>query len=348
MKKLFTVLAVLASLTLAACGGGTATDTSDESQAASQGSAGGSGTAGHVHEAAENAEWQANDSQHWKDCKDNDGGKVNLGSHTWVADESKTDVAATCQQTGIAYEKCSVCGKTRERTIAKTDHNWSEWATVTEVSCGEAGVQERHCQNPGCTEKEERQMDKVPHSWTVKNPVAASGEGVEYEEIECLICHATGLRVATAKATLDGSAVSGTPEGCIKLSKAGQSMQVKINVSGAKTGKIYLTACMDYWHDGNNDNQNNSYSKVKTSSNTANFRLTVNGTVVDMTDMLTVKYGEMLPEAQGETINDIPYSQIGDCLVGDVELQDGINTILYERVDSYVLAIKYFTVVFDK
>ena len=52
MKKLFTVLAVLASLTLAACGGGTATDTSDESQAASQGSAGGSGTAGHVHEAS--------------------------------------------------------------------------------------------------------------------------------------------------------------------------------------------------------------------------------------------------------------------------------------------------------
>ena len=347
MKKLFTVLAVLASLTLAGCGGAVAADSSEGTQPVSQASAGGSENAGHVHEAADDAPWQMNDSQHWKDCKDNDGGKVSLGSHTWVADDSKTNVEATCQQAGVAYEKCSVCGKTRERTIAKTDHKWSEWATITEVSCGEAGVQERHCENPGCTEKETRQMDKLPHSWTVTKTVPASGEGVEYEEIECSVCHSKGLRVATTKATLDGSAVDGTPAGCIKLSKAGQSMEVKINVDGAKTGKIYLTACMDYWYDGRNDNQNNSYSKVKTSSNTANFSLAVNGNDVDFSAMLNVKYGEMLPEEPGETVGDVTYSQVGDCLVGDVELQDGLNTILYKRVDSYVLAIKYFTVVFD-
>ena len=345
MKKLFTLLTVLASLALTCCGGASG---GEDSSAGEQSGQTGSGGAEHIHVAADDAQWQMNDSQHWKDCKDNDGGKVSLGAHTWVSDDSKTDVEATCQQAGIAYEKCSVCGKTRERTLAKADHKWSEWATVSEVVCGEAGKQERHCENPGCTATEERDMDKVPHSWQVTNTVQASGGGVDYEEIECSICHATGLRVATAKATLNGSAVQNTPEGCIKLSKAGESMEVKINVSGAKTGKIYLTACMDYWNDGNNDNQNNSYSKVKTSSNTANFRLTVNSTVVDMTDMLTVKYGDMLPAAQGETINDVPFSQVGDCLVGNVELQDGLNTILYERVDSYVLAIKYFTVVFDK
>ena len=53
-----------------------------------------------------------------------------LAEHTWVADESKTDVPATCAE-GIHYEKCSVCGEKREVAIAPTeDHAWVEGTAV--------------------------------------------------------------------------------------------------------------------------------------------------------------------------------------------------------------------------
>ena len=225
---------------------------------------------------------------------------------------------------------------------------WGEWKVTKPATCGQEGERER-TNDAGETQKEKIPMLKQ-HTWTA-TPVAASGEGVEYEDIECSVCHAKGLRVATAKATLNGTDKGYAPEGCIKLNAKGESMEVKINIPAAKTGKVYLTGAMDYWHDGSNNNEGKSFSSVKDDSNACNFKLEVNGAEIDPSANLATTFGEIFPEEAGETINNaegraVPYSKIGDAEVGAVSLQAGVNTFKFTRVDSYNLAVKYFTVVY--
>ncbi|MBP3732928.1 MAG: hypothetical protein J6I84_06760 [Bacilli bacterium] len=220
---------------------------------------------------------------------------------------------------------------------------WGEWKVVTPATCNAPGKEER---TSDLGNKQEREIPKLKqHTWTATE-VAASGEGVAYENIECSVCHAKGLRVATSSATIEGTDKGGAPAGCIKLSSKGEYMEVKINIPEAKSGKVYLTGAMDYWHDGSNNNEGKSFSSVKDSANTCNFKLEVNGAEVDPSANLTKTFGEMLPEEAGETVGSVTYSQIGDCEVGAVALVAGANTFKFTRIDSYNLAVKYFTVVF--
>lgn len=225
---------------------------------------------------------------------------------------------------------------------------WGEWKVVTPATCNAPGKEER---TSDLGNKQEREIPKLKqHTWTA-TAVAASGEGVAYENIECSVCHAKGLRVATALATLNGTDKGYAPEGCIKLANKNESMEVKINIPEAKTGKIYLTGAMDYWHDGNNNNEDKSFSSVKTDTNTCNFKLEVNGAEIDPSANLQTKFGDIFPAEAGETITNaegtaVPYSQIGDAEVGAVSLVAGANTFKFTRIDSYNLAVKYFTVVF--
>ena len=226
---------------------------------------------------------------------------------------------------------------------SSSKEKWGDWKVVTPATCGAEGKEER---TSDAGNKEERAIPKLKqHTWTA-TAVAASGEGVAYENIECSVCHAKGLRVATALATINGTDKGYAPEGCIKLANKGEYMEVKINIPEAKTGKAYLTGAMDYWHDGNNNNESKMYSSCK-NSNTANFSLSVNDVDVDFTDMLNVPFSDMLPEEAGETVGSVTYSQIGDCKVGACSLDVGLNTITFTRVDSYNLAIHDFLVVFN-
>lgn len=233
--------------------------------------------------------------------------------------------------------------QTTSRAPSSKGPVWSDWKVVTPATCAAEGKEERTNDQGG---KEERSIPKLKqHTWTA-TAVAASGEGVDYENIECSVCHVKGLRVAAAKATLDGTDKGGAPEGCIKLSSNGNSMTVAINIPEAKTGKIYLTGAMDYWYDGNNNNETRSFASVKNSENSANFKLEVNEAEIDMSANLNVAFGDIFPEEAGETVGSVTYSKIGDAEVGAVSLKAGLNTIKFTRVDSYNLAVKYFTVVF--
>lgn len=266
-------------------------------------------------------------------------------THKWVADDSKQNVEATCAQEGIKYEKCSICGETKETKVSKKDHTYGEWVNVGTATCGEQGTQERECSV--CHAKETRATKALPHDWEVKNTVAKSGtDDMAYDEVECKVCHKTGIWAACANMTLDGSDKGGAPEGCVKLASNGQSMTAKINLPAAKTGTLYLRGVMDYWHDGNNDNQNKMYSSCK-NNNPANFSFSVNGEDLDFSAMYNVPFSDMLPEENGETVGSVTYSQIGDCKVADVSLVAGVNSLTFTRVDSYNLAIKYFLVVFN-
>ena len=170
----------------------------------------------HTHTAAEGAQWQMNDTQHWKDCKDNDGGKVDAGSHKWEKDTSKTDVAATCQAEGKAYEKCSVCGKTRERTLSKAAHTYEQvdgadkvtW--TKEATCEEGGVGTKEC--TVCHEKADVTADPLGHTY------AQDESGVDKVDwIREATCELAGLGTKTCtrcgeKVDVDVKALGHNPQ----------------------------------------------------------------------------------------------------------------------------------------
>ena len=122
----------------------------------------------HKHEAAEGAEWKADDNNHWHECKAGDGAQVDKAKHT--ADETKTNVtkAATCTEAGSKEETCSVCGKKYTVTIKATGHTYAKGEdgedVVTwtkEATCTEAGEGTKECTR--CHETEAVTKEALGH-----------------------------------------------------------------------------------------------------------------------------------------------------------------------------------------
>ena len=122
----------------------------------------------HKHEAAPDAEWKADDNNHWHECKAGDGAQVDKAKHT--ADETKTNItkAATCTEAGSKEETCSVCGKKYTVTIKATGHTYAKDAegedVVTwtkEATCTEAGEGTKECTR--CHETEPVTKEALGH-----------------------------------------------------------------------------------------------------------------------------------------------------------------------------------------
>ena len=122
----------------------------------------------HKHEAAPDAEWKADDNNHWHECKAGDGAQVDKAKHT--ADETKTNItkAATCTEAGSKEETCSVCGKKYTVTIKATGHTYAKDAegedVVTwtkEATCTEAGEGTKECTR--CHETEAVTKEALGH-----------------------------------------------------------------------------------------------------------------------------------------------------------------------------------------
>ena len=121
----------------------------------------------HKHEAAPDAEWKADDNNHWHECKAGDGAQVDKAKHT--ADETKTNItkAATCTEAGSKEETCSVCGKKYTVTIKATGHtyeqeNGEDKVTWTkEATCTEAGEGTKECTR--CHETEPVTKEALGH-----------------------------------------------------------------------------------------------------------------------------------------------------------------------------------------
>ena len=141
--KILTVLGVLLAMGITACGGKTGGNTASSDSQGSQGSQGSDGTSSqHVHTAAENAEWQKNDTKHWKDCQDNDGGKVGEANHEWVADSTKENIPAGCATEGKNFFVCSVCGQTKEEAVKAEGHDFGEGAELLDIFEEEGSIKE--------------------------------------------------------------------------------------------------------------------------------------------------------------------------------------------------------------
>ena len=134
-------------------------------------------------------------------------------THSMVKKEA---AAATCTEDGnIEYYSCSKCGKlysdeegnneiTKEETVVKAaGHKYSDWETVKDPTCTEAGTKTRACEV--CGAEETAGIAATGHRWkdeyTVDKVATCSEEGSE--SIHCSVCDAVQEGSGKSIAKLD-------------------------------------------------------------------------------------------------------------------------------------------------
>ena len=77
-------------------------------------------------------------------------------THTWVADTSREDVAASCTTAGVHYIICSECGMTSTEETPALGHEWANDGNMLrqEPTCTEDGYYYRECTREGCSYRE--------------------------------------------------------------------------------------------------------------------------------------------------------------------------------------------------
>lgn len=71
---------------------------------------------------------------------------------------------ATCTADGKQTRKCTDCGYTESKTIAKTGHSLGNWTTSKNATCTADGTQVRKCSK--CSYSEEKAIAKTGHKYT--------------------------------------------------------------------------------------------------------------------------------------------------------------------------------------
>ena len=250
-----------------------------------------------------------------------------------------TTKPATCLEAGEQERVCD-CGDKQTKEIPATGHTFDNGVVTKAATCSVPGEKTFTCTACGATKVEEIKAD---HVWGEPTAVTGGDGEVDFNFFTCTVCN-TAKKIEFAarnsKATLTGGYKSDSsyPD-YMKLNANGDSIEYVINSPVAGNAKIYQRGVMDYWHDGNNENQARNYYSGKNSTD-GNFRLDVNGTAVDYSWSRDVTYEDMLPgEAQGS------YSPLGDALIGDCAIVAGANTIKYTRTESYNMLIKDFVII---
>ena len=250
---------------------------------------------------------------------------------------------ATCEEAGETKQVCKICGYEKTGTIKALGHDYDAGVITKEATCSVPGEKTFTCSRCHKTTKEEIKAD---HVWGEATPVAGAESEVDYNMFTCTVCGAKKIefaaKQASGKSTIVGSLKddSSYPD-YMKLGTNGNSVTYALNSTVAGNAKIYQRGVMDYWHDGNNENQARNYYSGKNSTD-GNFELKVNDNVVDYSWSRDVTYEDMLPgEAQGS------YSPLGDALIGECSIVAGPNTITYKRTESYNMLIKDFVIVIE-
>ena len=321
-RKVFATIAVFAALALTACGTTTNNGGSGEQKSSATGKS--SQTSQHTHVAAENAEWKSNETNHWKECKDGDGGKVNNEEHKFGEWTAKGD--AVCGGFAEMERECSVCHYKEAKAGVYNPHTWT--VVGDPVAAGDGGIEYKNVKCSKC-----------------------QTEGIM---VDCKKADGTN------NMTITGSPKT-APEGCVKLGANGDSMTAVIKLPAAKTGKIFIRGSMDYWYTENNQNEQKGIYNGKSGggadkdNNKPNFKLEVGADAEHLTEVepnvayKDLLYKDWLPEEVGfSSVADTDWSKIGDIEIGNVSLVAGLNTIKFSRTDSYNIAVASFVVAFNK
>ena len=77
------------------------------------------------------------------------------------------DMAPTCTSSGVGRHECLVCGTTESQVIPATGHNWGEWEILTPATCTTTGVGKHVC--TVCGAYEQRQLPATGHDYDENN-----------------------------------------------------------------------------------------------------------------------------------------------------------------------------------
>ena len=259
----------------------------------------------------------------------------------------------------------SAGGKSTSSAPSHT-HVWDNGVVTTNPTCDTEGVKTFTCTGEGTCPNNNTKTEPVEalgHQWGEGQDVNATGEAIAYKKFACgrTGCGAIkyevsvkdGAEAAGIDTTDTGSTgrISSAPEGFIKL-KASDSFEFSINSEVAGTGKLYLRVTMDNWNDSSNHNEQKNlfYGKENRSAvekDTTNLKISINNTALTVTNKKS--FEEMLPAIDNDQhpAAQSGWSAIGDILFGDdLVVNSGVNTIKYERVDSYNPAVSHLLFVF--
>ncbi len=250
----------------------------------------------------------------------------------WKSNETKhwhECVGADCDEPGIKLDEA--------------DHTFVEDpAKAVAPTCTEAGKKVYACSVCGY-EKEE--AIPAAHDWNEAVPVEASGDGVAYNKFTCKKCKAVKLEIALDDSMLaSGSTNKNDPAGYLKLKANNQKFSFKFNYAvstgnNIAVGKIYQRGVMDGW------TSNSGRNVFSGGSNGADdFELKVNDAKVDLSAYKSKTYAQVMP---GDPDTEKNLSPLTDVESGAIVLKDGLNTVSYERLASYNLALTHMVLVVE-
>lgn len=100
--------------------------------------------------------------------------KVECTNHKWSG--WNTTAAATCTKEGSQSRKCSLCGKTENKTIAAKGHSYGAYKVVRKATASQEGLEERVCSV--CGDKQQRTIAKIVTTTTKKTTTKTTSEEV--------------------------------------------------------------------------------------------------------------------------------------------------------------------------
>ena len=325
----------------------------------------------HVHEFSE--EWTYNNVAHWHGSTCGHSVKKDIGEHEFYSVIVKDP---TCSTTGELVEICTICDYQRTIEIPTVDHNWIEYSRI-EPTCNESGLSRRYCSKCGvsdevyldalghdfatisyqastCTENGytvlectrcheiiEYQLPTSDHRWTgYENYYYGYDGAVSYTTDTCIDCGATKIAIKAMDGNYYGTFKTGLAQdyGYVKFKSNGDNISYTFDYPTNAYGTLYQHAIYDQ-----NPGSYDGYSyRSGNSTYEYNFRMTLNDNDIDLNHSSSISYGEFLNN--GEEIPGVSYngySLAANCLIGEVSLKQGLNTLTYTRTGSYCLWFDY-------
>lgn len=191
--------------------------------------------------------------------------------------------------------------------------------------------------------------DPDGHHFGADADVAADAEAgtVAYKKAECADNDGfSRLKINQSAVTYgaNSSRKSGTPDGYTKLANDGETMSFKIKTDKKYSGKLFLYGVMDGY--SSNYTKNFCYYGRNGATPTPNVEVKVNGEVVDISAQKNVTFQDIFgAESDPNTDNLSPENY---ALLGNIVLNEGVNEIIYKRVQTLNMLIKDFVFVVEE
>lgn len=255
-------------------------------------------------------------------------------------------VEPTCSQAGYEKITCKYCGRTETITLDKLPHSFEE-STRVESTCTEHGYVRYKC--TVCHQVETVELPLASHVWSGNESVVDSGNGMPYNTDYCLNCGCTKIALSTSLATINGTFKNSVASdyGYYKLASNHNSLEISFEYPNAAYAKLYQHAVIENWDRGiYYDYTYRSTDSYSSDGAQFNFEMECNNQIVDLSESGWTYYNDFfsggveIPELMNQG-----FSPAADCLIGDVALVSGINTLKYTRTSTYTFYIDYFVLV---